>query len=121
MKKHADSSAKVINYYKSKNEYLEITFHTSGDKYKEGWYIDGLREGEWFSWYSNGVLWSYGRYSKGMRQGHSEAFHSNGVKQLDQYYKNNEPDSLWQFFANDGRLTMKLLYRDGKLISKEEF
>ena len=43
----------------------------SDNKEEEGYYIDGLKEGAWFSWFPTGIKSSEGTFSKNERSGTS--------------------------------------------------
>ncbi len=116
-----DTAVKTIHYQEDSLNYLEIKYHSNGEKYIEGWIKDGQREGEWFSWYPNGVLWSYGAYIEGKRNGYSEAYYENGTIRIKQQYYEGVPDGTWFFYSDNGDAILEVVYDKGEKLSETRY
>ena len=118
---YGDTAIKTIRYLKDKENYFEVVLHQTGEKYMEGWVRKGERDGEWYSWYPNGVVWSFGTYKNGKRQGESEAYYENGSIRIRQKYENGAPDGKWEFFYPNGKIQMEVVYDKGEKLSETRY
>lgn len=82
----------------------EIQYHPNGVKSMEGPLKDGLRHGEWKSWYEDGSLWSVGSFVNGLRHGKGIVYHPNGKKFIEGAYIHGERSGKWMWWDEDGRL-----------------
>ena len=73
--------------------------HQNGQKYFEGKYKDGLREGLWVSWHENGQKKSEVNYKDGKWDGLLTTWHKNGQKLREANYKDGNivegSDKYW--------------------------
>ncbi len=81
----------------------EIQYHPNGAKSMEGPIKDGLRHGEWKSWYEDGNLWSVGIFVNGLRHGKGIVYHPNGKKFIQGAYINGERVGKWMWWDDEGR------------------
>jgi antitoxin component YwqK of YwqJK toxin-antitoxin module len=88
----------------------EIQFHKNGTKSMEGRISNGLREGEWISWYADGKVWSKGSFKNGLREGRGLVYYPNGQVQIDGYYENGERSGLWKSWDEHGKLISETDY-----------
>ena len=65
----------------------QITYHNNGQKWEEGYYKDGKKEGEWASWYENGQKKSEGTWKDGKEDGLHTQWYENGQKRREGTYK----------------------------------
>ncbi len=75
-----------------------------------GVYINGYKDGEWRSFYANGVLKSVSNFSNGCRDGYYSDYAENGVLLLKGTYKNGLKDGWWEIFHFNGVLQAKGYY-----------
>lgn len=85
----------------------EIQYHDDGSKLLEGDYENGLREGEWLSWFPDGSIWSKGYFSKGKRTGKSWIYHPNRQIYMKGTYEDGKKTGLWLVFDEDGNVVGK--------------
>ncbi|MBK9291467.1 MAG: hypothetical protein IPM52_07555 [Bacteroidetes bacterium] len=86
----------------------EIQYHPNGVKSMEGPLKDGLRHGEWKSWYEDGNLWSVGSFVNGLRHGKGIVYHPNGKKFIEGAYLNGERVGKWYWWDEEGRSITEL-------------
>jgi antitoxin component YwqK of YwqJK toxin-antitoxin module len=103
---YADGSAKAVRFYKEdgRNRTLikEILYYPNHQKYMEGEYKDGKREGKWTSWNQNGNKWSEGNFKNGLDDGLRVIYHENGKKFIEGYYKDGIKTGVWRFYDDKG-------------------
>ncbi len=108
---HEDGTAKVVFDYMLKgNDSIalhEVQYHDDGSLYLEGIYEDGLREGEWLSWYPDGTIWSKGYFSKGERTGKSWVYHPSGKLYMKGSYENGKKIGTWLVYDEEGIVLAK--------------
>ena len=69
---------------------------------------NGKQDGQWEFYHSNGQLWYKGNYINGNRDGQWESYHSNGqLKYKGNYIKGNE-DGLWFEGYNEDKHYLQL-------------
>lgn len=103
---HKDGSPKIVmDYLISGSDSIplhEVNFHEDGSKMMEGEYVDGLREGEWISWFPDGSVWSKGYFTKGKRSGKSWIYHPNGQMYMKGAYRDGAKTGMWIVFDENG-------------------
>jgi antitoxin component YwqK of YwqJK toxin-antitoxin module len=83
-----------------------------------GFFRFGQRHGQWMSFYPNGELWSEMHYDKGLRHGPNKAYFENGKLRYEGFYKNDEQDSVWNYYDTLGAVAEKVLYKNNRIIRK---
>jgi antitoxin component YwqK of YwqJK toxin-antitoxin module len=83
-----------------------------------GFFRQGKRHGQWMSFYPNGEAWSEMHYDKGLRHGPNIAYFENGRKRYEGNYKNDQQDSVWNYYDTTGKLAEKVLFRDSRMIRR---
>ena len=104
------SPKKVMDYKVSMGDSIPLhraDFHENGETRMEGSFVDGKRDGEWMSWYANGVIWSKGYFKDGLRTGKSWAYYPSGKLYLQGSYENGKKVGEWLVFDEDGIVTGK--------------
>lgn len=108
---HEDGSPKIVfDYLVQGGDSIalhEIQYHDDGSLLLEGVYQDGLREGEWVSWYPDGTIWSKGYFSKGERTGKSWVYHPNGKLYMKGSYQEGKKIETWLVYDEDGIVIAK--------------
>lgn len=111
---YPDGSPKVVRFYKddgsSRVLFKETLFYSNHQKYMEGEYKNGKRNGKWTSWFENGSKWSEGNYKEGIDNGKHTVYFDNGKKYFEGNYKDGKKTGVWTFWD-----------KDGKLINKEDY
>ncbi|HKK68094.1 MAG TPA: hypothetical protein VJ946_07765 [Bacteroidales bacterium] len=121
VERYDDGSPRVYHYYQDEDDYLQLKVWRSHKPYVSGWFRDGERQGDWFSWYENGVLWSSGRYEEGLREGKSEVFYDSGNVRIQQEYKNGKPHGTWVFYDKKSNKTLEVDYDKGKKLDERRY
>lgn len=68
---------------------LETKYYENGQKYMEGPWIDGTRQGAWRTWYTNGQLRGTGYFKNGDKSGEWHRWDEHGIKRGIYNYKND--------------------------------
>lgn len=101
-----NGQARLIMHYEimhgKKVATKEVHYHANGVKSMEGPLQNGLRNGEWKSWYDDGALWSVGSFKNGKREGKGLVFHANGKKFIEGSYLSGERIGKWSWWDEDG-------------------
>jgi hypothetical protein len=95
-----------------------IDKYPSGITKFTGFFRFGQRHGQWMSFYPNGEPWSEMHYDKGMRHGPNKAYFENGGLRYEGSYKNDEQDSVWNYYDTLGKIAEKVLYKNDRIIKK---
>ena len=93
-------------------------YHSNGNLYSKGLYVNGKREGIWEEYYSNGNIGSKGLYRDGKREGIWEEYWHNGNIKSKRLYKDDKEDGLWEYYHPNGNIWSKVLFKDGEFIKK---
>jgi len=108
---YKDGSPKMVMDYLVKGgdsiPVYEIQYHDDGSKLLEGNYVNGLREGEWTSWFPDGKVWSKGYFSAGKRTGKSWVYHPNNKIYMKGSYEEGKKVGLWLVFDEEGNVVGK--------------
>jgi antitoxin component YwqK of YwqJK toxin-antitoxin module len=111
---YPDGSAKVVRFYKEdgRNKTLtkECLYYPNHQKYMEGSYKDGKREGKWISWNQNGNIWSEGTFKNGLDEGLRTIYHENGKKFIEGNYTAGIKTGVWKFYDENGNFVKEENY-----------
>ena len=83
-----------------------------------GFFRFGQRHGQWLSFYPNGEIWSEMHYDKGLRHGPNKAYFESGKLRYEGFYKNDEQDSVWNYYDTLGAVAEKVLYKNNRIVKK---
>ena len=86
----------------------EVNYYDNGALYMEGDIKDGLREGEWVSYFLDGKVQSTGCFEKDLRTGKSLVYHENGNLWMEGYYKDGKQVGLWVYYDEQGYETFRI-------------
>ncbi|MCH2045459.1 MAG: hypothetical protein MK212_15180 [Saprospiraceae bacterium] len=92
-------------------------FYGDDALFRQGLFKEGLKEGLWQTWYTNGELQLVERWKKGILQGSCEKYDKNGQLVETIHYQNGKLHGKVQKYV-DGLPSQQILYRNGK--EKEE-
>ncbi len=86
---------------------------------------EGIKEGEWREFYTDGTLRSVGTYSKGKPIGNWKYYFENGTLESEgKYTKSGALDGTWRWYFDDGKLRRLQSYiggmEDGEYIENDE-
>lgn len=105
---YEDGSPKIVfDYLLKRGDSIalhEVQYHNDGSILLEGDYQNGLREGEWISWYPDGTVWSKGYFRKGKRSGKSWAYHPNGKLYMKGSYEEGKKIGPWLVYDEEGNV-----------------
>lgn len=114
----SDVVKEVVNYYPNGTLQIERDFKIIDDKkitvYEREYYEDGKllkegplnsyaeRNGNWKSYYRDGVLWSEGDFINGVRDGKTVTYFANGKKYYEGQYSKGKKSGIWKFYNEQG-------------------
>lgn len=104
IEKHENGLTKIEYRYVG-NDSLnreQIEYHTNGKVFKTGHLKDGVRFGDWKSFYPNGQIWSEQSYFNGRRDGPTKTWFENGQLRYEGAYANDERFGRWVFYNEQG-------------------
>ena len=103
-------------YYK---KYSDAPFSGKITGSFKGLIKNGMREGAWFRYYSNGQLDFKGNYKNGKEEGAWILYWKNGQLSSKGNYKNGKKDDVWVTYSLDGSLVKKWsgIFKNGVKIS----
>lgn len=84
-----------------KNGLMEGEWHgwyPKGNKNYEGKIKDGLKDGEWTFWFVEGKIREKGKYNKGKKQGYWEFYYELGGKESEGNFVDEKHDGKWTYF-----------------------
>jgi antitoxin component YwqK of YwqJK toxin-antitoxin module len=88
----------------------EVQYHPNGQKYMEGSYKNGLRDGYWASWYKDGKLWSEGAFVKGESHGKRTVYFPNGRIYYEGNFDMGKRSGVWVFYDENGEIVNQINY-----------
>ena len=101
----------------------------TGDKKLEGFYRNGLKNGEWTWWNEDGGIDSTGNFRKGLFYGQWKFYHSNGQLKAIGNYRNGEGTNRdeygltahgrhgkWTFWHGNGLQASEITYKEGERV-----
>lgn len=105
----------------AKGEYIEGEkagkwVYEYGDHREEGSYKDGLRDGEWKSWYKNGDLSFEGKYVNGLEEGKHKWYYDNKKVREEGKYILGSKEGVWKKYDSDGIEAIEITYLNNKEI-----
>lgn len=126
---YPNGNVKIVASYKDevpegiRREYSEEGVVTAGYIFKNGDIIgegiindEGIKDGPWQEFFTNGVLKSEGVYDKGKRTGLWKFYHPNGqLEQTGFYNKEGKEDGYWTWYFADGQLQREESYFNGMM------
>jgi antitoxin component YwqK of YwqJK toxin-antitoxin module len=76
-------------------------------------YRDGKLEGEYRSWYGNGMIETLEFYKRGKLEGEQKYWHSNGQLFRHLFYRDGKPEGNSKTWHKNGQIWGKDFYRNG--------
>jgi uncharacterized protein len=86
----------------------------------EGFYVIGNKEGEWKTWFRNGLVKSKAHFKNGLQDGRAEEWYdylvdSQHVVRLAGEYKAGIQTGKWESYYRNGQIETEQMYENGKL------
>ena len=79
----------------------------------EGFFKDGMKEGDWKVYWDNGQLMVKGQHKQDLRAGDWTVYHGNGRVMNYMKYKNGKWDGKLEMFYFDGQMQANLMMSNG--------
>jgi len=93
-----------------------IAYGAGTDRMIQGYYRDGVQEGEWTTWYENGQRSAVDHYHNGAQDGLHTSWYFNGVKALEGNYRGGKREGVWTRWDPTGFTSKQEIYRDDRRI-----
>lgn len=81
---------------------LEKDYYENGALMMEGAMANDLRNGDWTSYFPDGIVQSTGTFKDGVRVGPSKVFHENGQLWMEGNYIDDHKCGEWVFYDEQG-------------------
>jgi len=82
-----------------------------------GYYINGVKSGEWFDFYTNGTKSTLNTYADGVLEGLFQKYDEfNGKVKVEGYYKKNKKEGDWCFLGSDSTAIYTNIFKHDKLV-----
>ena len=105
-------------YYK---KFTDIPFTgDGGDIFQNGEFKDGMKEGYWREYDSDGSLGKKEHFRKGELHGRSEYHYINGQKIIENYI-DGKLNGRWEWYYANGRLEELRIFKDDWIISSDHY
>jgi len=110
-----DGSPKLIHFYKQINDTSvligEEHYYENGNLKMKGNYNPvGQREGKWTYWYLNGNKWSEGYFVNGLEDSLKTVWHENGNIHYQGFYHMGQRTGTWEFYELTGDKLKEISY-----------
>ena len=105
-------------YYKKNSE----TYFTGKiEGLEEGFFVNGMKEDLWITYYKTGTLLQEATYKHGILEGSFKAYQHNGRLRSIGSYKNGRRFGVWTTYKNDGSVWRLLsgTYKSGVKLSNK--
>jgi antitoxin component YwqK of YwqJK toxin-antitoxin module len=84
-------------------------------------FVNNKEEGSWVQYYTDGVLKLKGNYSHGEKEGDFVMYHSNRKVEAKGNYSHSLKNGIWNYYSEEGKQVKEEVFKNGKLISSQEF
>ncbi len=92
-----------------------VEWYPSGEKYMQGNYVEGVRQGAFTSWHENGKICKTQTYADGKLEGSWPIFRDDGTKEKEVGFHADQRSGVWKYYDATGKqLTAQEEYKDGK-------
>ncbi len=118
-----DGTGKMVSeefYVDGKIDGKSKVFYPEGGISEMTTYINGLKDGLWEQYFSDGVIKLRGTYKAGEKQGRLQLFFPSGQVRLSGLYNNGHQDGVWTSYDEKGKVVKKETYKNGELLKTEE-
>lgn len=80
-----------------------ISYYKNGVMEMRGVMKNGKREGLWKSWYEDGSPWSETTFKNGVKNGKTTTWYDNEQKRYEGYYSDDKESGIWTFWDESGK------------------
>ncbi len=87
--------------------------YKTGTMTEKGDYYDGMRQGVWKQWFSDGTLASETEYDQDLPVGKSTTYWENGLVKNRGKYVGGQKDGLWSYYDAEGTLILTTQFKEG--------
>jgi hypothetical protein len=91
-----------------------IVYGPGASKILQGFYRNGLQDGEWTMWYENGRPAAIDHYRDGRQNGRHSSWYANGQKAIEGNYRDGRREGAWTRWDPNGRASHHQVYKDDK-------
>ncbi len=91
-----------------------VAYGAGTDRMIKGYYRDGVQDGEWTTWYENGVRSAIDHYRNGLQDGLHISWYANGVKALEGNYRAGKREGVWTRWDPTGITSKQETYRNDR-------
>ncbi|HSR18789.1 MAG TPA: hypothetical protein VLM39_11925 [Ignavibacteriaceae bacterium] len=96
-----------------------ITFYLNGKVEKYGLISNDRNEGEWQYFYPNGKIESIGTFHKNRPEGLWTSYYQDGKIKTEGSYRNGKQNGIWNFYDSYGELINSLIFQEGVICKNE--
>ncbi len=91
-----------------------VLYYPSGGVLARGSLKNGLRNGNWKTFFDDGMetLLDQTNYYMGQKDGYSISYYENGSEAVKGLFKNDKRENNWQWFDWDGQLNSEVIFKD---------
>ena len=119
---HANGNRKMVTPMKDQKVDGILQYYYQGGHLKEEvTFVDGLQSGVFKRYDISGVLVFEGMMDNGMKSGQWITWYDEVQKEEERNYVNDRPEGIWTYWYIDGNLKREEVYENGKLKSAKEF
>jgi hypothetical protein len=119
MELYSDSTPRAVVFYKldetgrmTDEKIREVNYYPNKQKYVEANFKNGVRHGEWKSYFQSGQLQSEQYYINGQSDSVYKVFHENGKPYIEGHFKDGQCTGTWLFYDNNGTLRNRRIADD---------
>ena len=93
-----------------------VAYGAGTDRMIQGYYRNGVQDGEWTTWYENGQRSAVDHYRDGRQDGLHTSWYANGVKALEGNYRRGKREGVWTRWDPTGFTAKQETYRDDRQV-----
>lgn len=100
-----------------------VSYYPSGLTEQEGEYVQGLKEGNWISYYEGEgkPIMEDSHYSSGELDGPYTSHHQTGKEAIKGTYRKGKQQGNWKWFTEEGVLEAEVVFEDGQKQGEQVF
>ncbi len=91
----------------------KTSFHANGNFNTIANFTSGIPDGEYLSYFENGLLKEKGYYKNGLKHGNWSAYNEQGQATSSAHFNLGKKDGEWLIWDNEGNLRYKIAYENG--------
>jgi len=98
---------------------LYVTYYSNGNKQKEGYTKNGKEDGIYYDYYQTGKVQREHHFDMGKKVGIWKSFYEDGKKWTERHFKNDNLHGKVLVWDEQGRLGKEYDYVNGQLVNKQ--